>query len=122
MLMNNNVFLVGRTVADPEIKELEDGKRVCNMTLAVPRSYKNAEGVYETDFVDCTLWGGIAETTTEYITKGDMIGVRGRIESRFYEKEDGTKQKVMSVIADKVSFLSSKAKEMIQPDDEPEMA
>ena len=122
MLMNNNVFLVGRTVADPEVKELEDGKRVCNMTLAVPRSYKNAEGVYETDFVDCTLWGGIAEKTTEYITKGDMIGVRGRIESRFYEKEDGTKQKVMSVIADKVSFLSSKAKEMIHPDDEPEIA
>ena len=62
--MLNQVVLVGRLTSDLETKELEDGKKVSNMTLAIPRSFKNADGEYETDFVDCSLWNTIAEKVT----------------------------------------------------------
>lgn len=106
--MLNQVVLVGRIVKDIEVKELESGKKVTNMTLAIPRSFKNADGIYETDFVDITLWSEIATNTAEYCKKGDLVGVKGRLQSSTYEKEDGTKQHKMEVIAEKVSFLLSK--------------
>lgn len=106
--MLNQVVLVGRVVKDVEVKELESGKKVTNMTLAIPRSFKNADGIYETDFVDITLWDGIASNVAEYCRKGDLVGVKGRLQSSSYEKEDGTKQYKMEVIAEKVSFLSSR--------------
>lgn len=108
----NQLMLVGRLVKDPEVKELEDGKRVSTITLAVPRNYKNADGVYETDFIDCTLWNGIATPTSEYCKKGDVVGVRGRMQTDNYEdKETGKKIYTLKIVADKVSFLSSKAKD-----------
>ena len=79
--MLNQVVLVGRLTKDLETKELEEGKSVCNMTLAIPRSFKNADGEYETDFVECTLWNNIAENTAEYCKKGDIVGVKGRIQT-----------------------------------------
>ena len=113
--MLNQTVLVGRLVRDPEIKKLEDGKEVSNITLAVQRSYKNAEGVYECDFIDCTLWSNVAETTTEYCHKGDLLGVRGRIQTRMIEKEEEKARQVTEVIGERVTFLSSghktKAKE-----------
>ena len=115
----NNYFCVGRLVNEPEVKELEDGKKVTNITIAVPRSYKNADGEYETDFIDCTIWNNVAQSTSEYCKKGDMIGIKGRIETSIYEKDDGEKVKRTSVVADRVSFLSSKTKEI--KDSEPEM-
>lgn len=118
--MMNNFMCVGRLVTTPEIKELEDGKKVTNITVAIPRSYKNADGEYETDFVDCTLWNNIAQSTTDYCKTGDVIGVRGRVESRLYEKDDGTKQKIMTVVADRITFLSS-SKEKTQNQDELEV-
>lgn len=97
--MLNQVILVGRLVEDPEIKELENGKKVCNMTLAVQRSYKNENGEYETDFIDCTLWNAIATNVTEYCHKGDVVGVKGRLQSD---------NRTIIVAAEKVTFLSSK--------------
>ncbi len=114
--MLNQIVLVGRLTKDLETKELEDGKKVLNMTLAIPRSYKNAEGVYETDFVDCTLWNQIAETTAEYCKKGDILGVKGRLQTDNYEKEDGTKVYKLNVIAEKVTFLSSRSQENKEQD------
>ena len=105
--MMNQTCIIGRLVRDPEVKELEDGKKVSNITLAVPRNYKNIDGVYETDFLDCTLWTGIAENTTEYCKSGDMIGVKGRIQTRLIEAPDGTKRKKTEIIGEKVTFLSS---------------
>ena len=104
--MMNQVVMVGRLVASPEVKETETGTKVTNVVLAVPRSYKNEEGVYETDFVDCTLFNGIASNTAEYCKKGDLIGIKGRIQTDTYEK-DGEKRKSTQVIADRVTFLSS---------------
>ncbi len=106
--MLNQTILVGRLVKKPTITITEDEKKVSTITLAVSRSYKNADGIYETDFIDCVLWSGIAENTAEYCNKGDIIGVKGRIQTKMIEKEDGTKQKITEVIAEKVTFLSSK--------------
>lgn len=114
----NNFICVGRLVGSPEVKELENGKKVTNVTIAIPRSYKNADGEYDTDFVDCTLWNGIAEKVSEYCKKGDMIGVKGRLETSVYEKENGEKAKRTSVVAERVNFMSSKIKDN---DNEPEL-
>lgn len=105
--MSNQVVLVGRLVAKPIVEENENGRKVSEITLAVPRSFKNAEGVYETGFIKCTLWNGIAETTCEYCNKGDIVGVKGRLETNVYEKENGEKTRIISIIAEKITFLSS---------------
>ena len=105
--MLNQVVMVGRLVAKPIVEENENGRKASEITLAVPRSYKNADGIYETDFIKCTLWNGIAENTAEYCEKGDLVGVRGRLETSVYEKENGEKYRITSVVAEKVSFLSS---------------
>lgn len=111
--MLNQAIMVGRLVADPEVKELESGKKVSNITIAIPRSYKNAEGEYETDFIDVSLWDGVAQNTAEYCKKGDIIGVKGRLQTDSYEK-DGNKMKSLNVVAEKITFLSSKTKDTPQ--------
>lgn len=105
--MVNSVIVVGRLVRYPELQVTETGKKISTITLAVPRSYKNASGEYETDFLDCTLWTGIAENTAEYCKTGDTIGVKGRIQSRIVEKEDGVKYKKMEIVAERVNFIAS---------------
>lgn len=105
--MLNNVIIVGRLVKNPELQVTDNGKKVSIITLAVGRAYKNVNGEYDTDFIDCTLWTNIAENTAEYCKSGDIIGVKGRLQTRIVEKEDGSKYKKTDVIADKVSFLSS---------------
>lgn len=97
--MLNQVVIVGRLVKKPIVEENENGKKVCNITLAVPRSYKNDEGIYDTDFIKCTLWNGIAENTVEYCNKGDIIGVKGRLQCLGGNE--------LQVVAEKVTFLSN---------------
>lgn len=108
--MLNQIVLVGRLVKEPALEETKKGDKVSKITLAIPRSYKNINGEYETDFIDCILWKGIAENTAEYCHKGDIIGVKGRIESDVYEK-DKKKIYTTNIIAEKVTFLSSKKEE-----------
>lgn len=107
----NNYMCVGRLVGDPELKETESGKSYTNITVAVPRSYKNADGEYETDFLDCTLWDSIAKTTTEYCKKGDLVGIKGRLETKIYETDSGEKRKATNVVAERITFLQSGPKE-----------
>ena len=109
--MLNNLVIVGRLVSDPQINETENGKKVSTITLAVQRNYKNSNGEYDVDFIDCILWTGIAEQTSEYCKKGDVVGIKGKIQSEIIKNEDGTEYKKMEIIAEKVSFLSSKIKE-----------
>ena len=106
--MLNQAVLVGRLTSDLELQEKENGKQLVTLTLAVPRSYKNEEGSYATDFIDVVPWNAIASNTAEYCRKGDMIGIKGRIQTSTYELEDGSKRKVTEIIAEKVTFLSSK--------------
>ena len=105
--MVNETVLVGRITQDPKVTELDNGKKVCNITVAVPRSYKNENGEYDTDFIPCVLWKGVAENASEYCHKGDLLGVKGRLQSRIIEKEE-EKKSVMEFIAEKVTYLSSK--------------
>ena len=105
--MLNQTVIVGRIVREPELKETENGKKVTNITLAVPRSYKNVNGEYETDFIPCVLWQGIAENVVNYCQKGDLVGVKGRVQAREYTTEDAN-DSVMELVAEKVTFLSTK--------------
>lgn len=105
--MLNQTIIVGRIVKDPELRQTDNGRNVANITLAVPRSFKNSNGEYETDFINCVLWKGIAESTVEYCKKGDLVGIKGRIQSREYEVDEETKKQVVEVVAEKVTFLSS---------------
>ena len=118
--MLNQIILVGRLVKTPELFSTENGKKGSIVTLAVARSFKNQDGEYDTDFIDCTLWTAIAENTAEYCKTGDVIGVRGRVQSRIIDNEDGTKYKKMEIIAEKVTFLSSSknTKEIVQEDED----
>ena len=104
--MLNQAVFVGRLVADPIVYETEKGN-VSNITLAVPRPYKNEHGEYEADFIDFVLWKGVAENTAEFCKKGDMLGIKARIQSDFKE-QDGERKKVFSIVAEKISFLTSK--------------
>jgi len=106
--MLNQTVIVGRLVRDPELHETENGNKVTNITLAVPRSYKNINGEYDTDYISCVLWKGVAENTVEYVKKGDLLGIKGRIQSRNIELKDESKKQIMEVVAEKVTFLSSK--------------
>ena len=105
--MLNQVILVGRLAHNPELQFTETGKKRSIVTLAVPRNFKNTNGEYDTDFLDCVLWTGIAENTAEYFKTGDILGIKGRLQSRIIEKDDGTKYKKMEIIAEKVSFLAA---------------
>ena len=94
--MINQVMLVGRIAND--INE-EDN----NITVAITRSFKNENGEYETDFIDVEIRGTIAKTTTEYCKKGDIIGVKGSIRIEIIDNV-----KKMILVADRITFLSSK--------------
>ena len=74
--MLNQAVLVGRIVQTPELRETENGKKLARMTLAVPRSFKNSNGEYETDFISCVMWKGVAESTVEYCQTGDLVGIK----------------------------------------------
>ncbi len=112
--MLNQVVLVGRLVKDPELIETETNKKVSRVTLAIPRSFKNMDGEYETDFIRCILWDVVAKSAVEYCKKGDIVGIKGRIQSSVVEKDD-EKKYYFDVIAERVTFLSSK-----KPDEEAE--
>lgn len=114
--MNQSV-LVGRLVRDPEIKELEDGKKVSNITLAVQNTYKNSEGKYDTNFFDVELWNGPAENAAEYCKQGDIIGVKGHLKTDTYEK-DGQTHKKTSIVAERVTFLSKAKDNQVEKTDE----
>ncbi|NLC48659.1 MAG: single-stranded DNA-binding protein [Tenericutes bacterium] len=107
--MLNQIVLAGRLVSNPEITTTENNKKKTLITVAVPRSYKNIDGNYDTDFIRCTLWNGIAESTCEYCKKGDVVAIKGRLQTSSYEKDDERKY-VTDVVAEKVSFLSSAKK------------
>lgn len=97
--MLNQVICVGRVANQPEKIATKDG---LILSLSIPRNYKNAEGIYETDFIDVMVKGDMANTCVEYLHKGDIVGVKGHLKS-----EDS----IIAVIAEKVTFLSSKKSE-----------
>ena len=105
--MLNQVVLVGRLTRDVIVNKSDKGIKVATVSLAIPRSFKNMDGTYDTDFIDCVAFENIAANTAEYCNKGDIIGVKGRIQSRT-TNEEGNNKNVIDIIAEKVTFLTSK--------------
>ena len=108
--MLNQIILVGRLTRNIVVNKSDKGNKVATISLAIPRSFKNSEGTYDTDFIDCVAFDNIAENTCEYCSKGDIIGVKGRVQSRVVEK-DNKKEYLMDIVAEKITFLSSKKTE-----------
>lgn len=102
----NQVSIVGRLVRTPELRESEKHKKLTFITLAVNRTFKSINGEYETDFIDCMLWDNVAANTVMYCKKGDIVSVRGRLQSRIIEK-DGERRSIMEVVGERVTFISS---------------
>lgn len=111
--MINNVILMGRMTADAELKSTPSGKYVTSFSIAVERDYSQ-NGERQTDFLNLVAWGKTAEFITNYFGKGDMIAVRGSIQTRQYEK-DGSKRTATEVLVDKVSFCGGKTEKKEEP-------
>ena len=105
----NKAILVGRLTKDPELKTTGSGVSVCSFTLAINRRFKNAEGNYDADFINCVAWRQQAEFISKYFSKGRMVGICGSIQTRTYDREDGQRVYVTEVVADEVSFVDSKS-------------
>ncbi len=110
----NKVFLIGRVTKDTELKTTTSGKSVTSFTLAVNRDYKNADGSYDADFINCVAYGQQAETISKYVRKGDKFSVVGKMQTRNYEK-NGSKVYVTEVIVDGFEFLESKKDKPAEP-------
>jgi len=100
--MLNRVILIGRLTKDPELKYTPKGTAVANFTLAVNRKFNKDQA----DFVPVVVWQGLAENCANYLTKGKMAAVEGRLQVRNYTTEDGQKRWVTEIVADDVRFLS----------------
>lgn len=109
--MLNQIILVGRLTRDITVNKSESGINVATISIAVPRSFKNTEGVYDTDFIDCVAFDTVAINTSQYCGKGDVVGVKGRVQSKLEEDDKGNKKNTLEIIAEKITFLSSKPKE-----------
>ncbi len=104
------IYLIGRLVEDPK-SEKSDDKEITKITIAVQRSFKNADGVYENDFFDCVLWNGLATHTNEYVRKGDLVGIKGRLQSKKCESDSDDNKYYNEIVVEKLSYLSSKRNE-----------
>lgn len=112
--MINTLTVMGRLVSDPKIIETENKKKTI-VTIRVPRSYKDLNGVYKSDVVDCVLWSEMAQQVCELCKKGDLLAVKGRIQSSVTIDDgttyDGTRKRELAIVAEKISFLASGKKE-----------
>ena len=107
----NKIMLIGNLTRDPELSETKGGVSYCKFSIAVSRSFTNADGERETDFFDCIAWRGAAETIANYFSKGNKIGVSGRVEIGSYEDDYGTKRKTFKVVVEDFDFLTPKARD-----------
>lgn len=107
--MINRVVLVGRLTKDPELKYTQSGIASCRFTLAANRPFKNAAGEQEADFINCVTWRKQAENTANYLKKGSLTGIEGRIQTSSFEGNDGKRVFMTEVVADSVQFLEPKS-------------
>lgn len=107
--MLNRVALVGRLTKDPELRRTSNGKAVTSFNLAVERNFKSDD--QEADFINCVCWGKIAENTERYCSKGSMVSIDGRIQTRSYDNNQGQRVYVTEVIAESVQFINTRKNE-----------
>lgn len=103
----NRVDLVGRLTRDPELRHTTSGRAVCQINLAINRTFTNQNGEREADFINVVVWDKQAENVSKYVTKGRLVSVEGRLQSRSYDDKDGKKVYVTEVVANSVQFLST---------------
>ncbi len=108
-VMLNRIVLIGRLTKDPELRYTQSGKAVCTFTLAVDRPYLANNGNREADFINIVVWNKTAENCAQYLAKGKLAAVDGRLQIRSYDGQDGQRRYVTEVIADNVRFLSPKS-------------
>lgn len=104
----NKAILIGRLTKDPELRSTPTGRNVCQFSIAVNRTYTNASGEREADFINCVVWDKQAENLAKYQKKGNQIAVEGRIQTRNYDDKDGKKVYVTEILASNISFLDAK--------------
>ena len=104
----NKAILIGRLTRDPELRTTPTGRNVCQFAIAVNRTYTNASGEREADFINCVVWDKQAENLSRYQKKGNQIAVEGRIQTRNYDDKDGKKVYVTEILATNISFLDAK--------------
>lgn len=108
--------LTGRMTKDIELKYTQAGKAVASFSLAVNRNFTNAQGNREADFINCVSWGKTAETMANYLKKGSLIGVVGRIQTRNYENQQGQRVYITEVLVTEFTFLESNYNQSRQVD------
>src|SRR5690625_1231591 len=104
----NRVVLAGRLTKDPEMRYTPNGVAVANFTVAVNRPFKNQQGEQEADFINCVAWRKQAENLANYMRKGNLVGVDGRVQTRSYDNQEGRRVYVTEILAESVYFLESR--------------
>lgn len=107
--MLNRVVLVGRLTKDPDLRYTPNGVAVANFTLAVNRPFSNQSGEREADFINCVVWRRPAENLANFMGKGSLVGVDGRVQTRSFDNQEGNRVYVTEIVADSVQFLETKA-------------
>ena len=108
--MINRVVLIGRLTRDPELRRTPQGDAVTSFTLAVNRNYTDKDGQQQADFINCVVWKKSAENVEKYCSKGSLVGVEGRIQTRSYDNQQGQRVYVAEVICNSVQFLDTRQK------------
>lgn len=107
----NKVFLIGRLTRDPELRYSSSNAAIVNFSIAIDRQYTNTQGQRETDFINIVAFQKQVENIKKYVSKGSLVAVDGRIQTRNYEDKDGKRVYVTEVVADKLQFLDNKRKD-----------
>lgn len=107
----NKVIEIGRNTKDIELKTTPNGKSVVTFSIAVKRTFKNADGEYDSDFLTCVAFGNTAETLSKYVKKGDLIGIEGRLQTRNYTDKEGNNRYATEIVVDYIEFLQPKKQE-----------
>ena len=118
--MINNTVLVGRVTKDVELKYTPANQAVAQFTLAVNRTFKNANGERESDFINCVIWRKSAENFANFVKKGALIGITGRIQTRNYENQQGQRVYITEVIAENFQMLESRSQQQGQQQSQPQ--
>ena len=119
----NKVIEIGRSVSNVELKQTSSGTSAVEFSIAVKRTFKNANGQYDSDFFNCIAFNKTAELIGKYVKKGDMIGIEGKLQTRNYTNREGKKVYVTEIVVEQVEFLQSKKQdeptfEELSPDDD----
>ena len=115
MSASNGVHIMGRITRDLELRHTQSGTAVCQFCVAVTRSFKDSNGEYQSDFIDCVAWRNSAEFVTKYFSKGALIALDGELQTRNYTDKDGNKRKATELLVSSAAFTGEKREAAAKP-------